>query len=174
VDHITRADQVRWIIAGTLGLVAIVLELRQIRRVKMPRATVLKTTERKDLTTLPKTDEGDGGWVELRRLSYGEKLQKDAEAMKMKFRTDEMQGGKNEGVAAEVSLISEYATLVEFRRCVMDHNLEDENGKKLNFGNPDDIRKLDPRVGDEISTLIGEMNDFQKEATTSTVDASGK
>src|SRR5688572_5494995 len=49
----------------------------------MPRATVVLTPERRDLETV------EGGWVEIRRLSYGEKLQKDQEAMKMRFATEE-------------------------------------------------------------------------------------
>lgn len=138
----------------------------------MPRATVLRTTERRDLATLPKTDEEEGGWVELRRLSFGEKLDKDAEAMKMRFDFGKVEDVKD--MDAEVSLISAYATVVEFSRCIVDHNLEDDNGKKLDLSKLDSVRQLDPRVGQEISELLGEINDFEKRARSSVKDETGK
>ena len=136
----------------------------------MARAVVSKLTERFDLTTLPPTDDSEGGWVELRRLSYGEKIIKDADAMKMRFAMDGSPGEKSKGIDAEVSLISEAVTLVEFSRCIMAHNLTDDNDKPLDFKRPDHVRMLDPRIGDEISTLIGEMNDFERESRKSVRD----
>jgi len=145
-------------------------------RVKMPRATVSKLTERRSLTTLPAADATDTtpaseeGWIELRRMSYGEKMAKDSEAMKMKFATEAIGN-----VDAEIAMVSEAANILEIQKCVMDHNLEDEHGNKLNFQNVDHIRQLDPRVGQEITTLIGEMNDFEKQSKESPgVDAKGK
>ena len=145
----------------------------------MPRATVLKTTERFPLTTLPAVGEEEEGWVELRRLSYGEKLQKDAEAMKMRFA---MSGATKGDIDAEVSLISEFVTYLEFAKCIIAHNLttpidpsdESKGERELNFRNQADVKLLDPRVGDEISTLIGELNDFERASKRSEVDASGK
>jgi hypothetical protein len=153
--------------------------LRLIRRVSMPRATVLKTTERFPLTTLPAVDGEEGGWVELRRLSYGEKLQKDAEAMKMRFA---MNGAKQGDIDAEVSLISEFVTYLEFAKCIINHNLttpvnpsDPESAERpLDFRRQEDVKLLDPRVGDEISTIIGELNDFEKASKRSEVDAAGK
>jgi hypothetical protein len=141
-----------------------------IWRVSMPRATVLKTTERRDLTTV------EGGYIELRRLSYGEKLAKDAEAMKMRFGMD----AATSNFDAEMSLINEFATVLEFQKCIVGHNLtkpgknEGDDDVPLDFSKPADVRELDPRIGDEISTLIGELNDFEKAATASIRDASGK
>src|SRR5262249_39235133 len=112
------------------------------------------------------------GWVELRRMSFGEKMAEDSEALKMKFATD---GGKSESVDAEVAVVSEKASILEIQKCVVDHNLEDDNGNKLNFNNIEHVRSLDPRVGQEISTLIGEMNDFERQSKKSPgVDAKGK
>jgi hypothetical protein len=139
----------------------------------MARATVSKLTETKKLTTLPPTEEDpEGGWVELRRLAYGEKLTKDAEAMKMRFAMDGSTTQK--GVDAEVSLINEFVTLAEFAKCIVSHNLTNDKDVPLDFKKPADVRSLDPRVGDEISTLIGEMNDFERESKTSLVDETGK
>jgi hypothetical protein len=139
----------------------------------MPRATVITAPERFTLETLPKTDEDDAGYVMLRRLSYGEKLQKDQEAMKLRF--DMSTAGSSDGMDAEIAMINELATLAELRKCVIDHNLTDEGGRKLDFAKLEDVRSLDPRVGDEIQTLLGDLNDFERRSKASPgVDASGK
>jgi hypothetical protein len=136
----------------------------------MPRATVSKTTERFELQTI------EGGYVELRRLSYGEKMQKDAEAMKMRFAVEK----GTEALDATLAMISEAASLLEFSRCVVGHNLtraslrEGEDDIPLDFRKADDVRSLDPRVGEEISTYIGQLNDFERQATTTARDAEGK
>lgn len=146
----------------------------------MPRATVSKQTEHKPLTTLPSLVDGEeGGWVELRRLSYGEKIAKDAEAMKMKFGMEDAMAGS---LNAEVAMINERVTLLEFQKCIVAHNLtalvdekdESKGERPLDFKKFSDVQMLDPRVGDEISTLIGEMNDFEKAVTQQGVDARGK
>lgn len=136
----------------------------------MPRATVLKQTERFNLETLKDGDEV--GWVELRRLSFGEKLDKDAEAMKMRF--DVKDAGQGGDMGAEVAMINAAVTQKEFAKCIVDHNLEDENGNKLNFQRAEHVRELDPRVGQEIQDLIAEMNDFERVSKESVVDAEGK
>lgn len=138
----------------------------------MPRATVVTTPERFPLETLPKAEGSDEGFVMLRRLSYGEKLQKDQEAMKMRF--DMSTAGQEGGMDAEIAMINEYATLNELSKCVIDHNLEDETGRKLDFTKLADVRSLDPRVGDEIQYLLAQLNDFEKKAKTATVDEKGK
>lgn len=137
----------------------------------MPRATVLKTTQRFELTTLPADGEVEGGWVELRRLSFGEKLEKDAEAMKLRF---DVNTKDTKDVNAEVAMVNVYATTLEFARCVMDHNLEDEKGVKLDLKKQEHVKLLDPRVGQEIQELIGKLNDFENAANEIERDAEGK
>jgi hypothetical protein len=138
----------------------------------MPRATVVTQPERFDLETLPKTGEDEGGWVLIRRLSYGEKLQKDQEAMKMRF--DMSTSGSADGLDAEIAMISELATLGEFQKCIMDHNLTDDNDIRLDLTKIENIRKLDPRIGDEINQLMAQLNDFEKRSKATSVDAKGK
>ena len=101
-----------------------------------------------DLVSLP------GGWVQLRKLSYGEMLERQDMAMKMAVEADQ----KSKSVEATVEAAQGLVTNYEFARAVVDHNLEDENGNKLNFRNPADIQRLDPQVGGEISELIDNMN----------------
>jgi len=141
----------------------------------VPRATVLKSTERYSLkTVLPDELDSEGGWVDLRRLSFREKLEKDAEAMKMRFDMNSSNGKSTDNINAEIAMINVHATSLEFVRCIVDHNLTDENGVKLNLRDPMQIGLLDPRVGAEIQELIATMNDFESESKRSVVDAEGK
>jgi hypothetical protein len=146
----------------------------------MPRATVVVTPDRRELTTLPAVDGQEAGWVELRRLSWGEKLRKDAEAMRMKFVTNAEPGKDME---AEIGMVNYAASILEFAKCIVDHNLDDGGDpdtdpprppRKLDLRKEADIQTLDPRVGQEISDLIGEMNDFERKARKSEVDKEGK
>lgn len=118
----------------------------------MPNATVkIDDTEKHDLKTL------EGGFVVLRRMTYGEKLQRRQIAMQM-----EMQGkGKDAKMSLDMQV--EQTALFEFSKLVVEHNLEDETGRNLNLGSPVDLVKLDPRIGDEIEALISDMNDFDSE-----------
>jgi hypothetical protein len=174
-SRVSTSDKVRWSIAIVLAVWAIKQlvrnKVKSLLEGEVARATVLKTTERFELKTLPGNGPEEAGWVELRRLSYGEKVRKDSDAMTMRFKSDD---GPGKDVTPEVSMINEQVTLREFALCIVDHNLEDDKGTKLDFRRPDHVRSLDPRVGDEISQLIGAMNDFEREAKTSKVDASGK
>ena len=120
----------------------------------MPRATVnLEEHTRHDLKTLTE------GFVTLRKLSYGEKLHRRAMVSKMSISGDK----KSKDFSGEMQLINEAATQFDFRTCIIDHNLEDENGQKLDFKKLEDIRRLDPRVGEEIDNLISEENNFEED-----------
>jgi len=166
-----------WVLNRTGPLTTFILRL--IWRVSMPRASIIQATETHKLTTLPAVGDEEQGFVELRRLTFGEKLSKDAEAMKMRFGMNKASQGD---IDAEVSLISEFVTYLEFAKCIISHNLttpvnpKEPKGEQrpLNFKNQADVQCLDPRVGDEISKLIGEMNDFEAAAKKSEMDSTGK
>jgi hypothetical protein len=118
----------------------------------MPRATVnVEETEHVELKSLP------GGYVTLRRLSYGQLLHRRAMASSMRMEAQ----GKN--FAAEMQMVNESVTVYEFANCIIEHNLEDENGKTLNFKNAADIRRLDPRIGEEIDQHISKLNNFEED-----------
>jgi hypothetical protein len=132
----------------------------------MPRATVDQSPgEQIQLETLPE------GWVMLRRMSYGEKQQRQELAMKM---TMEMGGGgggnrqqrRSKGAKAEIDMLAMVSTVFDFRTCLVDHNLQDENGQKLDLTQQENIKRLDPRIGEEISVLIDELNNFEKNLNT--------
>lgn len=119
----------------------------------MPKATTdITQTTRHELKSCPE------GFIEVRRLSYGEKLERRAMVSGMK-----VEAGKGKNFEGEMQLMNEKATLYDFQRCITDHNLEDDNGNKLNLGNAFDIRRLDPRVGEEIEGILGELNNFEED-----------
>lgn len=120
----------------------------------MPNATAnLTDTKRFDLKSLPE------GFIELRRMTYGQSVQRRA-LLKLSVNTG---GGRNKSFSAEMAMASEEIQLFEFRHCIVEHNLDDAQGRRLNLGSPADFALLDPRVGQEIEKYISEMNNFDDE-----------
>lgn len=120
----------------------------------MPKAVVnLDDTERVDLKTL------DGAFVVLRRMSFGQITERRA---LMKLSIASTKGSKD--VKGEMAMANALITQFEFRNCVVEHNLEkDDNGTLLNLNSPVDLAMLDPRVGQEIESLIEERNNFEED-----------
>lgn len=121
----------------------------------MPKAVANnQDTVRKELKSLPE------GYVVLRRLSYGEKLERREMVSGMKVRG----GGKSKDFEGELKMVNERATLFDFQRCIVEHNLEkDDDGTLLDFQKIQDIKLLDPRVGEEIDGLLSELNNFEED-----------
>lgn len=121
----------------------------------MPRATHNPDeTFRRDLETL------EGGFVELRKMSYGQRTKVRELSMKASM------GREAQELGFEISLaaVDEY----EFANSIVDHNLEDEAGNPLNFKKAGVVSSLEPAVGAEISQLIGQLNE---PATSPKVDS---
>lgn len=122
----------------------------------MPRATADTTsTEHFDLKSL------EGGFVELRRLDYGQMMRRQEMAADMVMKSDQGSRRARNNTEAIVKMMQTVVTEFEFAHCVVDHNLEDESGNKLNFTMKGTVSLLDPRIGQEISELIDDMNQFQ-------------
>lgn len=120
----------------------------------MPVATVdINATKKFQLKTC------DGGEVTLKRMSYGESVQRRA-MMKLSF---DASGGKND-FKGEMAMASVDIQRYEFQCCIVDHNLTDANDRPLDLTNVRDMSILDPRVGQEIETYISKMNDFDEGA----------
>lgn len=107
----------------------------------------------------------EGAFIKARRLTYGEKLQRQAMVSNFKINAG---GGKGKDFQGEMNLVNEQATLFDFQRCIVDHNLEKPNPTdgppiKLDFSMVTDIRQLDPRVGEEIDTFLSELNNFEED-----------
>lgn len=117
----------------------------------MVRATTSLDTVRHDLTSV------EGGWVEIRPMTYGQFLQRRDMAMRMG-----LSGAGKTGIEKlDIDMMQEAVTRFEFKVCIADHNLEDENGRKLSLSEPNDFSKLDPRIGQEISSLIEEITQWE-------------
>ena len=117
----------------------------------MPNAVGNNDTERHPLKSL------EGGFVELRRMTYGEYVKRRQMLSGMRLE------GKGKNAEAVMQLANEKVTQFEFAKCIVDHNLEDGNGRKLNLKSPKDFSRLDPRIGQEIGNRIDDMNQFQDE-----------
>lgn len=115
----------------------------------MPKATVSQDHVRQDLKTLP------GGFVVLRQLPYHEMLVRRDGAMKMS-----MEGGDSASKDSkiDISMLQTWTREYEFKNCIVEHNLEDNEGQLLDFNSPMALRILDPRIGTEIETYIDALN----------------
>lgn len=115
----------------------------------MPVAVVnTQETETHDLKTL------EGAFVELRRMSYGEFLKRRDMVSKMSFK------GDAKDTTAYMEMAAAVVTQYEFQTCIVNHNLEEVEGKNLDFRTKRAIEILDPKVGEEISSIIDKMNKF--------------
>lgn len=119
----------------------------------MPFAGAGDNTVRRELNSV------GGGYVVLRRLTYGQKLDRQNMtklAIDMNSKTKDFKG--------ELAMASREATLTDFRNCVVEHNLykDAEETSLFNFGNSADVQQLDPRIGEEISKYIDELNNFEE------------
>ncbi len=117
----------------------------------MPRATVdIGVTEKCDLKTCP-----PDGFVELRKLSFGEILQRRQLVTEIS-----VQGRSRNDTKTTVDMLIEETAFFDFKNCIVNHNLEDESGNPLDFRSKICVQKLDPKIGEEINTLIDKMNNF--------------
>lgn len=127
----------------------------------MPRATVTTNTQRHELKSC------EGAYVVLKPMAYGVKLgrQQDAMKMVMKQQSGPRRRGQSVSSETEIQMLNKAATMIDFRNCIVDHNLTkaDHNDLDipLDLTNPADIEMLDPRVGEEISSLIDELNNWE-------------
>lgn len=118
----------------------------------MPKATASLDTERIELETL------DEGYIVVRRLTYGEFLHRKDLAIKMTMEMRQGQGSK-----VEVDMVNQAVTAYMLKTCVMEHNLEDDKGRTLNLGSPQDFNRLDLKIGREIDKIVSDLNDLNED-----------
>ena len=135
----------------------------------MPKATVSNETVRKELQTCP------GGWVELRQLPFGQMLVRRDKASRM-IQEVRPNAKKTDVQHVEFDILHEWANRYDFKHCIVDHNLEDEDGNKLDFSNGMTLQVLDPKIGAEIEKYIDELNqeEFDEEGFTPQSDSNSK
>lgn len=131
----------------------------------MVRATVNLAPEKHNLKSV------EGGFVTLKRLTYGQKVERQEMALENVMKADQGGGnrkqrrsgrGQAENVEMTMKTMHRAVTLFDFKNCIVDHNLENENGQKLNFQDPNSLNILDPKIGEEINQLIDDMNNFEE------------
>lgn len=120
----------------------------------MPIGTNIDETETFQLKSLP-----PDGFVTLKRMSWGDKLKRQGMVSKMQVET--RRGSKE--VRGELDMMAEKTALFDFATCVVEHNITDASGRQLNFRDPSDCAALAGRIGEEISTYIDKMNNFEEE-----------
>ena len=125
----------------------------------MPQATVTQETVRRELKSCP-----PDGFVELRTLSFHEMNTRSDIASRMySEQKPNVKKPKEEVVRGYLEIMNVAVTEFEFRNCIINHNLEDENGAQIDFTRPMQAWRLDPKIGQEISKYIDELNNFDDE-----------
>lgn len=119
---------------------------------KVPRATVSLEPKTEELKSCP------GGWVKLRRMSYGELLASNDMAFQVNVEAQNGSSDPKMGAGMASGRVAEY----RFKTCIIDHNLENEAGTKLQFSNVQTLHLLDPNIGQEIDGLIDKMHNWEK------------
>jgi hypothetical protein len=100
-------------------------------------------------------------------MSYGERLHRQDIAMQMSMEADNRKRTASMNVVPTQTQVAAF----ELGTCVIDHNLEDESGRKLNFSSAIDCQLLDGRIGEEIAGLIETMHDWDAELPNSVVQS---
>jgi hypothetical protein len=102
--------------------------------------------------------------VELRQLSYAEMMTRRDIASRMYAEFKNTGSGANVNIEAE-DTVKQYMEVVnvaimefEFKNCITGHNLQDDDGKALDFDNPMSYRILHPKIGAEIASYIDKLN----------------
>jgi hypothetical protein len=157
----------------------------------MPVATVSTEIVHKELASC------EGAFVDLRALPYGKLLHRRDRASMLSMEQQVQTGRRRRQASNEdekqklnIETLQTWARQYEFIECIVDHNLEAPDGRKLDFKNKMDFNNLNPKIGSEIEGYIDELNqeeeededDFFSASTTSlaeenpdsTTDGSGK
>jgi hypothetical protein len=128
----------------------------------MPRATVdASSVTRFDLKSL------DGAYVVMRKQTYGERQRRADIVTRVTMQAADTRGTPD---IMHMDIRNLDVTLFDFQRSINEHNLEDADGRTLDFKRSEDLENLDPVVGDEIETLIREMNRFDQEGKSTDLD----
>jgi hypothetical protein len=92
--------------------------------------------------------------------------------MAAKFMQEFAQGNAPNRIT--IDIMNEVSRKYDFANCIMDHNLEDEQGNKLDFSNSLVLDILDPRIAAEIEDEIDKLNltDIDQENFTTPVESS--
>lgn len=125
----------------------------------MPVAVVSQEEQRFDLESAP-----PDGFVVLRALPFGKRLERRDMISKLAVEQDDGKRKRNsQPEKAYVETFIKAARVYEFDYCIVDHNLQDANGNKLDFSNSMSLEVLDPKIGEEIEKLIDKIHGDDEE-----------
>lgn len=134
----------------------------------MPIGTISNEVQHVMLKSAPADPNLPGdedGFVDVRPLPYGMKLERRDKSTRMRLEqiqqnTKKKSIGQNEPQVQKIEIESEsaWAGQFDFAYCVVDHNLTDPNGTKLDFANPMAFKSLDPKIGTEIEQILTALN----------------
>ena len=128
----------------------------------MPRATVdASSTTKFDLKSL------EGAYVVMRKQTYGERQRRADIVTRVTMQAADTRGTPD---VMHMDIRNLDVTLFDYRTSIIEHNLEDADGRNLDFKRTEDLENLDPQVGDEIETLIRDMNRFDQEGRPANLD----
>jgi hypothetical protein len=120
----------------------------------MPKATVSMAPEHYALKHCP-----PDGYVDLRRMSFGELLASQDMAYKVSAQSQEGSDDPTVGLSVTQAAVMEY----QFRICIVKHNLEDDKGQPLDFAkSPQHVHLLDPLIGQDIAKKIDLMHRLEQ------------
>jgi len=139
------------------------------REITMPLAVVMEEPELRELKTCP------GGYVYIKRMSFGEKLERRKFNSKMDV---EMQRGSR-SAKSSIDIFNEDMEIYDFMHCIDSHNLTKLVNKQtglptsskdpeavevaLDFTKAFDIKLLAGQIAEEIGTAIDKLNNFEED-----------
>lgn len=106
------------------------------------------------------------GYVMVRPLPYGLKLERRDKATKMSMEAASGKGKKqsqDDTQKIELETLSSWSTAYDFSHCIGEHNITDANGNVLELGNPMVLKLLNPKIGSELEKILSELNDDEDE-----------
>lgn len=116
----------------------------------MPVAVVTNTQSDKiPLITAP-----PDGYVVVRRMNYGEELKRSGMAAKLLMSSTK----DSKDFQGQIDMQTEEVAFWDFANLVVEHNMQDADGRLLNFKNRADVVKLSGAVGKEIGQIIDDFN----------------
>jgi len=125
----------------------------------VPNVTVdPSATIHKELKTAP-----PDGFVDLRPLPFGMKLDRRSKATRAMMRMPTQRKDAPKELVQEIESMDELTVAHDFAYCIVNHNLTDANGTRLDFTNKMVLKMLDPKVGSEIEKYINELNEDEDE-----------
>ena len=128
----------------------------------MPVGTVSQETVTHQLKSLP-----PDGYVTLRQLSYWEMLNRRDKGSVASMESQTGKGKRNqETTKMLIESMQTWERKYTFANCIVDHNITDANGQKLNFSFERiemTFKSLNPKIALEIEKLIDELNGGEDE-----------